>query len=78
MYWDDRQLLMQPITDNYEALQKARRLERDIERLNTDYDLYTYIGNYGEADKTLEKINALNDALNELLVLYDIASYLNI
>lgn len=78
LYWDDRQLLMQPITDNYEALQKARGLERDIERLNTDYDLYTYIGNYGEADKTLEKINALNDALNELLVLYDIASYLNI
>ena len=78
LYWDDRQLLMQPITDNYEALQKARGLERDIERLNTDYDLYTYIGNYGEADKTLEKINALNDALNELLVLYDIATYLNI
>lgn len=89
LYWNDRQLLMQPITDNYEALQKARGLTRDINRLETDYDLFRYIENFSEADKTLEKRDVLLEKLNELIIsnssiepyldefldLYDITSY---
>lgn len=89
LYWNDRQLLMQPITDDYEAVQKARGLTRDINRLETDYDLFRYIENFSEADKTIEKRDVLLEKLNELIIsnssiepyldefldLYDITSY---
>lgn len=61
--------------DLYEPIQKARGLKRDLERLNTNYDLYRYIGNYGEADNTLLKIKKVEDELTSLLFTYQIERY---
>lgn len=78
LYWNDDQLIQEPYADLYEPLQKARGLQRDIDRLITDYELYRYITNYGEADKTIEKIDKLQEQLDELLVLYDIKKFIQI
>lgn len=63
-------------TDNYDELQKARGLIRDINRLDTDSQLYRYIGNEEEADIALSKMYKLEQALQTLLNKYDIEKYL--
>lgn len=63
-------------TDNYDELQKARALIRDINRLDTDAQLYRYIGNEEEADISLAKMYKLETALQKLLDRFDIESYL--
>lgn len=62
-------------TDNYEVIQKARGLKRNIDRLKVDRDLYDYIGNYEEADKTKLKISRLHKELLSLYNTYDIKKY---
>lgn len=76
LYWNSDQLIQEPQDELYKEVQKGRALQRDIDRLSLDSELYRYIGNYGEADKTFLKISKLQELLNELLVLYDIESYI--
>lgn len=76
LFWDNSQLIQEPTIEQYAEVQKGRALKRDIDRYSIDYELYRYIGNEKEADKTIDKIDKLQSLLNELLVLYGIEPYI--
>lgn len=78
LVWDLDEEHIDTATDNYEQVQKARALQRDIENYTTDKELYRYIENYEEADKTEGIIATLKAELKELLSFGDIAKYLYI
>lgn len=62
--------------DLYKPIQKARALDREIKKLDTNVELYEYIGNYQKADDTITKRNRLDLDLQSLLDKYDIEKYL--
>lgn len=62
--------------DLYKPIQKARALDREIDKLDTDIGLYEYIGNYQKADDTRLKRDQLDLNLQSLLGEYDIERYL--
>lgn len=66
LVWNDTEIKV-PQIDYYEQIQKGRALQRDIEKLKVDSELYRYIGNGEQADKTQSKINKLQIMLFELM-----------
>jgi hypothetical protein len=51
------------VRGNYEEDQKKKAIEREIRKFENQYDLFVMIGNMGEADKTLQKIDKLKSKL---------------
>lgn len=76
LFWRNEQLDNQLTEDQkYDEVQKAKALDREIRKQNINYKLYNYIENYDEADKTLNKVNALESKFEEIINVNDIGKY---
>ena len=51
------------VRGNYEEDQKKKAIEREIRKAENELDLFNMIGNQAEVDKTLQKIEKLNEKL---------------